>query len=49
MQFSRIKLQMVKEKDFTYTINGIENQNIIIVYKDDLKTEFFEIELFEIA
>ena len=38
------------EKDnFTYTIKGIKNKNIIIVYKEDLKTEFFEVELFEIA
>ena len=35
--------------NFTYTIKGIENQNIIIIYKEDTKTEFFEIELFEIV
>ena len=44
-----ITLATFEKDNFTYTINGIENQNIIIVYKEDLKTEFFEIELFEIA
>lgn len=33
---------------YTYKINTIKNKNIIIVYKEDKKSEFFEIELFEI-
>ena len=37
------------QNNFTYTIKGIENQNILIIYKEDLKTDFFEIELFEIV
>lgn len=43
-----ITLATFRQNNFTYKINGIENQNIIIVYKEDLKSEFFEIELFEI-
>lgn len=33
---------------YKYKINTIKNKNIIIVYKEDKKSEFFEIELFEI-
>ena len=37
-----------KDNKYTYKINTIKNKNIIIVYKEDKKSEFFEIELFEI-
>lgn len=33
---------------YTYKVNIVKNKNIIIVYKEDKKTEFFEVELFEI-
>lgn len=43
-----ITLATFRQNNFTYKINGIENENIIIVYKEDIKSEFFEVELFEI-
>ncbi len=43
-----IKLTMFEKDNYIYKISTIKNQNIIIVYKEDVKSEFFETELFEI-
>ena len=34
--------------NYKYRVNIIENENIIIVYKEDIKSENFETEIFEI-
>jgi len=36
------------ENNYKYQINTIENENVIIVYKEDTKSENFEVEIFEI-
>ena len=41
-------MNQFEDNNFTYKVNTIKNKNIIIVYKEDKKSEFFEIEIFEI-
>ena len=36
------------KNNYKYQINTIENENIIIIYKEDTKSEDFEVEIFEI-
>lgn len=43
-----ITINEFEDNKYTYKVNTIKNKNIIIVYKEDKKSEFFEIELFEI-
>ena len=43
-----ITINEFEDNKYTYKINTIKDKNIIIVYKEDKKTDFFEIELFEI-
>lgn len=44
----KIIVNEFEDNKYTYKINTIKDKNIIIVYKEDKKTDFFEIELFEI-
>lgn len=43
-----ITINEFEDNKYTYKINTIKNKNIIIVYKEDKKSEFFERKLFEI-
>lgn len=43
-----ITINEFEDNKYTYKVNTIKNKNIIIVYKEDKKSEFFEIKLFEI-
>lgn len=43
-----ITINEFEDNKYTYKVNTIKNKNIIIVYKEDKKSEFFEINLFEI-
>lgn len=36
------------KNNYKYQINIIENENVIIVYKEDTKSENYEVEIFEI-
>lgn len=42
------QVNIFKKGNYIYRINIIENENIIIVYKEDTKSENFETEIFEI-
>ena len=42
------QVNMFQKGNYIYRINIIENENIIIVYKEDIKSEHFETEIFEI-
>lgn len=42
------QVNMFQKGNYIYRINIIENENIIIVYKEDTKSENFETEIFEI-
>ena len=43
-----ITINEFEDNNCIYKINTIKDKNIIIVYKEDKKSEFFEIEIFEI-
>lgn len=42
------QVNMFQKGNYIYRINIIENENIIIIYKEDIKSENFETEIFEI-
>lgn len=42
------QVNIFQKGNYIYRINIIENENIIIVYKEDTKSENFETEIFEI-
>ena len=42
------QVNIFKKGNYIYRINIIENENIIIIYKEDTKSENFETEIFEI-
>ena len=42
------QVNMFQKGNYIYRINIIENENIIIIYKEDTKSENFETEIFEI-
>lgn len=42
------QVNIFQRGNYIYRINIIENENIIIVYKEDTKSENFETEIFEI-
>ena len=42
------KVNIFQKGNYIYKINTIENENIIIVYKEDIKSEHFETEIFEV-
>ena len=42
------QVNIFQKGNYIYKINTIENENIIIVYKEDIKSEHFETEIFEI-
>lgn len=42
------QVNIFQKGNYIYRINIIENENIIIVYKEDIKSEYFETEIFEI-
>ena len=42
------QVNIFQKGNYRYRINIIENENIIIVYKEDTKSENFETEIFEI-
>lgn len=41
-------VNIFQKGNYIFKINIIENENIIIVYKEDTKSENFETEIFEI-
>ena len=43
-----MKVNIFQKGNYIYKINTIENENIIIVYKEDIKSEHFETEIFEV-
>lgn len=43
-----VQANTFQKGNYIYKINTIENENIIIVYKEDTKSEHFETEIFEI-
>lgn len=42
------RVNIFQKENYIYKVNIIENENIIIVYKEDTKSENFETEIFEI-
>lgn len=42
------QVNIFQKGNYIYRINIIENENIIIVYKEDIKSEHFETEIFEV-
>ena len=42
------QVNIFQKGNYIYRINIIENENIIIIYKEDIKSENFETEIFEI-
>lgn len=42
------QVNMFQKENYIYKVNIIENENIIIVYKEDTKSGNFETEIFEI-
>lgn len=42
------QVNMFQRGNYIYKISTIENENIIIVYKEDIKREHSETEIFEI-
>lgn len=42
------QVNIFQKGNYIYKINTIENENIIIVYKEDIKSEHFETEIFEV-
>lgn len=45
---AKTQVNIFQKGNYIYRINIIENENIIIVYKEDIKSEYFETEIFEI-
>ena len=45
---AKTQVNMFQKGNYIYKINIIENENIIIIYKEDTKSENFETEIFEI-
>lgn len=42
------RVNIFQKENYIYKVNIIENENIIIVYKEDTKSGNFETEIFEI-
>lgn len=42
------QFNIFQKENYIYKVNIIENENIIIVYKEDTKSENFGTEIFEI-